>query len=71
MLERLVALITRRKLVWLQDHDGDLTLSIEMRHPFGGNYALRYWPYASISTPVILNDDGTCEHPYVTKWVYA
>lgn len=73
MIRRLFAFLTRRQLVWLRDHDGQLTLSVMYRYPFGDYVGVcyRHWPYKSIGAPVLLNADGTCVHTYVSEWVKA
>ena len=67
---RIVAFITRRNLVWLEDYDGEVTLSIEQVTPFGKRTAKRWRRNSDIN--VILCDDGTTEGlAYVKKWKYA
>lgn len=62
----LLAKLGLLELVWLQDSDGDLTLSIKRKHPFGGTMAYRFWV---ISKAVRLKEDGTCSgQSYVRHW---
>jgi len=71
LLKWLWAKLTGGKLVWLRDHDGETTLAIARRDPWGDLFAERHWPF-SIKL-VRLADDGTVtEHSgrtcYVRQW---
>jgi len=58
--------ITNGKLVWLEDYDGEVTLSIARKTPWNKLIAKRYWP--SGIRFVVLLDDGNVENSYVKKW---
>jgi hypothetical protein len=69
MLTRLWALLTGGTLVWLKDYDGEVTLAIARRDPWGELTANRLWPWGT--RIVRLNDDGTAGSDstcYVRKW---
>lgn len=66
---RLEAILFKRRLIYLQDGDGEITLSIRRKSPFGGYVAPRY-PYSNLRT-VTLKDNGDIENgSYVKKWTY-
>ena len=66
MLKTIWAFITGGKVVWLQDHDGELTRTIAYKAGFG---KMKAWRMFSLS--VILNQDGTVSGaPYVQYWEY-
>jgi len=68
LLLRLIAKIRGGMLVWLLDHDGEITCSIAYASPFGGLVTKRWWPY-NISIAKLC-PDGSVEYPsYVRKWV--
>jgi hypothetical protein len=65
MLE-LWAFITRQKVVYLKDFDGEVTKTVAKSTPFG-YVAKRHWPFDLRN--VILLDDGTVEQGcYVKFW---
>jgi hypothetical protein len=67
-LLHLEALITGNDLIYLQDHDGTITLTIRRKSPFGGYIAQRFL-YSNTKT-VTLNDDGSVSNGgYVERWV--
>ena len=55
MLKTIWAFLTGGKVVWLQDHDGELTRTIAYKAEFGKMYASRM----IFTGKVILNKDGT------------
>jgi hypothetical protein len=60
------AFVTRQKVVYLKDSDGDVTKTVAKKTPFG-YVAKRHWPF-NIKN-VLLLDDGTVEHGgYVRSW---
>ena len=66
-IKMLLAKLGILKLIWLEDHDGHLTLSIKRKHPLGGDMAYRMW---EINRMVKLNADGSCHGvSYVKRWV--
>lgn len=68
---RIAAFVTRRPLVWLRDHDGEITLTLAKRSPWGDLTAERWWPFTGLHT-VTLADDGSCPNgSYVRQWKYA
>jgi hypothetical protein len=66
MVKWLWAKLTGGKLVWLRDMDGEVTLSIARRDPWGDLSAKRYWP-SHIRT-VRLLPDGKVDGRYVKEW---
>lgn len=65
----LVACLTFRRLVYLEDMDGQITLTIARITPFGRLVAERWWPFP-IKT-ITLRSDGSCEGAsYVRRWKY-
>lgn len=69
MIKRIWSILTGGRLVWLKDCDGQVTLAISRKSPFGGIVAERHWPFA-IRTVELL-DDGKADGGYVAQWVYA
>ncbi len=61
MVKWLWAKLTGGKLVWLRDVDGEVTLSIARRDPWGDLSAKRYWPF-HIRTVRLLPDGKVAEH---------
>lgn len=61
----LFAKLTGRKLVYLQDFDGEITLATARVTPFG-LVAKRMGPLDE--KQCICLSDGTCNHPYVDRW---
>lgn len=70
MIIRLWAFLTRRRLVWLRDHDGDVTLSIATIDPWGDMVAERHWPY-KIRSVRLLPDGKVAPDCYVKEWKYV
>ena len=68
MIKRIYAFLTRRKLVWLQDCDGEETLTIARKGRFGDTIAERFWPFG-IRTVKLL-DNGVANGLFVEKWKY-
>lgn len=67
MIIRLWCFLTRGRLVWLRDYDGDYRLSIARKSPFGPLMAERHWPWSI--RRVTLNDDGSVSNGcYVVAW---
>ena len=67
MLKTIWAFLTRGKVVWLQDHDGELTRTIAYKVGFGKMQARRM----TFTGKVTLNEDGTVSgKPYVHCWSY-
>lgn len=58
---RLWAWVTGRKLVWLKDFDGEITLSFAEKTPLG-LVATR------LGRNVLLKEGGKAEHTYVVEW---
>lgn len=69
LIKRLYAFVTRRRLVWLKDIDGEVSMSVAFTDPWGETRAERYWPSGLLT--VILLPGGTVEGCYVTQWKYA
>jgi len=60
------AFITRQRVVYLKDFDGEVTKTVAKKTPFG-YVAKRHWPF-NIKN-VLLLDDGTIEPDcYVKSW---
>jgi len=59
------AFLTRQKVVYLMDRDGEVTKTVAKMTPFG-MVAKRYWPYNTHN--VILLDGGDVIGGYVKKW---
>ena len=67
MLKTIWAFLTGGKVVWLKDHDGELTRTIAYKVGFGKMQARRM----IFIEKVILNEDGTVSgKPYVDYWSY-
>jgi hypothetical protein len=64
----ILEIITKRKAVYLLDRDGDISMSLAYKDPFGVTKAERWWP-TSIRT-VVLNEDGSVTGGYVIRWKY-
>jgi hypothetical protein len=63
------AFLTRQRLVWLRDFDGEVTLAIAKETPFGGLMAERWWPFKILT--VQLEDGGNVRPPcYVEEWKF-
>ena len=64
-LKRIIALLLRRELVWLQDHDGEVVLRIARRTPFG----LECYRHPPGGGRCLLFPDGSFKGPsYVDAW---
>ena len=67
MLKTIWAFLTGGKVVWLQDHDGELTRTIAYKVGFGKMQARRMM----FIEKVILNEDGTVSgKSFVHYWSY-
>lgn len=66
IIKRICAFLTGGELVWLKDHDGQVTSAIAYVNPWGEKTAERHWPF-KIHT-VRLFDDGTVDGSYVRFW---
>ena len=69
MIKRIWAFLTGGKLVWLKDFDGEITLAIARKDPWGDMRAERHWPFSVRS--VRLLPDGTVDGSYVRFWIDA
>lgn len=71
LIKWVVAKLFGGKLIYLKDCDGDVTLSIAYRDPWGDMVAKRMWP-TSIRV-CTLYPDGTVDRgqSYVKFWKYA
>ena len=69
MIKALWAKLTGGKLVWLRDHDGEVTLAIARIDPWGDMRAKRHWPW-NIRT-VRLLPGGKVDGSYVQDWIEA
>jgi len=69
MIAALWAKLTGGKLVWLRDYDGQVTLSIARRDPWGEMRAERWWPWRIRS--VRLLEGGRVDGGYVKEWIDA
>lgn len=69
MIKYLWAKITGGRLVWLEDHDGQITKTIAYETPFGSLIAERHWPF-TIRTVKLL-PDGNVIGSYVERWTYV
>jgi len=68
ILRRIYAWVTGRRVIYLMDHDGEVSERIAYLDPFG------MWAYRMrlIGASVRLLPDGKTLGPcYVRKWVYA
>lgn len=66
MIKRIWCWLTGGELVWLKDHDGEVTLAIARVDAWGERTAERHWPM-KIRT-VRLLEDGTVDGVYVKFW---
>jgi len=67
MIKRIWAYLTNGELVWLQDHDGEVTLTIARRTVFNTLIAKRYWPF-DIKIVILSPDGNVLNGGYVRKW---
>lgn len=58
------------ELIWLKDHDNEVTLSIARQDPWGIMTAKRYWPL-NMRTVVLLPDGTIDNGSYVRFWKSA
>lgn len=66
MLRKIIAFVTRRKVVWIIDFDGEVNQRIVKETPFG------YLGTRMLGTHMLLNFDGTVAYPRYTKnWDFA
>lgn len=64
--DSLWAMLTRQKVVYLKDHDGEITKTFAKKTPFG-YVAKRYWPFNIRN--VLLLPNGQVENGcYVHGW---
>jgi hypothetical protein len=65
---RILAFFRIIDLVWLEDHEGEVYLTIKRKSPFVG-YWCRVYPISCVGH-VILNDNGTCkgDSSYIKRW---
>lgn len=64
-LQKIIAFLARRELVWLRDYDGEVVLRIARRTPFG----LECYRYPPGGGRCLLFPDGTFKGPsYVDEW---
>lgn len=70
LLLKLTSFFTRKRIVILQDMDGDHYYTLENESPFGGKCANVYW-WSKIGH-VWLLPDGTCQgsSSYIKNWMY-
>lgn len=66
---RVLEFITKRKAVYLLDMDGEISMSLSYRSPFGNLTAERFWPYKVHM--VVLNEDGSVSGSCVIRWKYV
>lgn len=55
------------ELIWLKDHDNEVSLSIAKRDPWGVLTAERCWPF-NIRTVILLPDGTVSGSCYVNFW---
>lgn len=70
MFVRIWAILTGGDLVWLRDHDGEVTLTIARRTPFGDLIAKRFWP-TNIRNVMLLPGGEVAGGAYVEEWKYV
>lgn len=70
IIKRIWAFLTVGKLVWLKDHDDQVTLSISRIDPFGRRYAKRWWP-TDFKNVTLLDGGKIKEDCYVKEWKYV
>lgn len=67
---KFIAWITDGKLVYLQDHDGEVVVSIAYPDPFGYLRCYRYW--ATRIGHCLLDEGGTVRGTgYVKRWKFV
>ena len=66
---KIISLLTGRKIIYLQDFQGEIYRTIEKKTPFGKT-AYVYW--FTKTGQVILNENGTTSGraSYIEKWKY-
>ena len=69
MIKWIWSKLTRQKLVYLRDSDGDVTLTFAQKSPFGELTAKRWWP-SSYGITVLLPDGKVKQPHYVKEWKY-
>lgn len=68
MLVKIWAWLTGGELVWLKDHDGEVSLSIAQTDPWGEKIAYRYW-LSKVRLVVLLADGKVAKGAgYVELW---
>lgn len=60
------AVLTRQKVVFLIDHDGEITKTVAKKTPFG-YVAKRHWPF-NIRNVLLLPDGKVENGVYVHEW---
>jgi len=71
MILRLISYLTGRKIVLLEDFEGQVYKTLELKgRSFGKKRAHVYW-FTGVGS-VILNDDGTTSgsSSYIERWEY-
>ena len=69
MLLEIISFFTGRKIVYLEDFEGEVYKTIEERNPFGTRTAYIF-PFVRVGCRT-LNDDGTVSNSYIKRWKYA
>lgn len=67
MIKRIWCWLTGGELVWLKDHDGEVTLAIARVNAWGERTAERHWPM-KIRTVRLLEDGTVDRGEYVKFW---
>ena len=65
----LISFFTRRKIIYLQDFDGEVYKTIENKKTLFGDKTAYVYPFTKTAC-VILNNDGTVSNSYIKKWRY-
>lgn len=67
----IVSFFARKKIVVLEDFEGEFYFTLERVSPFGKKFAYVYW--LSRLGFVVLNEDGTCStnsSSFIKRWKY-
>jgi hypothetical protein len=70
MLLKLISYLSGKRIVLLEDFQGQVYKTLETKSEFGKRTAYVYW-FEKVGH-LTLNDDGTCSgRSYIERWKYA
>ena len=69
MILELISFFTGKKIIYLQDFEGEIYKTLEgKKNIFNNNPVYIY--YLTKNGSVILNNDGTVSNSYIKRWKY-